>query len=101
MTVATLLSHYEIALMAVGDGVQVAGFTRSFLRHRKLLAGHLFVNFLNVGGHGTFGVPGDARVSFERGLDLLGGIANLLWALLGLDQLADLFAQGAEIFLLI
>src|SRR5262249_33194950 len=101
MTVMSPPLHHEIILMAVRDGVQVASFARRLLRRRQLLAGHLFVNFLDVRERGTLGVAGDARVGFERVLDLFDRIAHLLGRLFGFDELAHLFAQRAEIFLLI
>src|SRR5687767_15388473 len=101
MTVMGAPPHYEIALMAVRHGMQVMSLARGLLRRGQFLAGNLFVNLLDVRERRAFGVAGDARVGFERGLDLLDRIANLLGRLLGLDQLANLFAQRAEIFLLV
>ena len=40
--------HYEIALMAVRMGMQVAGLARGLLRSGQLLAGHLLVNLTDV-----------------------------------------------------
>src|SRR5262245_53351388 len=101
MTVMAAPPHYDIALMAVRLGMEVAGLARDLLRRGQLLACHLFVNLLDVRERRPLGVAGDARVGFERGLDLLDRIANLLRRLISIDQLAYFFSQRAEIFLLI
>src|SRR5215471_12773192 len=89
-------------MMAVRLGVQVAGFARSgLLGGGQFMAGHLFVNLLDVREYGAFGVAGDARVGLDRGRDLPHRVADLLRRLFSLDQFADFFAQRSEIFLLI